>query len=342
MPSNWLRRFFSSPKAHCQDVPLEELPEDHLSLDDEEMLEERNHHIPSFPYLLNPIKAMTASYPGQDVEGFRFSFGVPLSQNFLMSHTLNLSSKKSPALTGNQMFDMFADKTPFYSLGVQYHHGDLMSRNPHVSFSLFGNVDANGRLAAVFAKNLGKWKLKAMSNFPNSNFAMAQTSLEVEHAGDNNKQTATFSSQVLNYNLVERLGKKLCLGFDLTYVIPQNLWANGLALRYVARPSQRFYFQYSSMARSLTLGGYFKVNDATTMVTELEFGGPSTTDAAIGYRTKSKTYTVDSLVRTNGEIKSSFTYTKESLYKLKLFLAGNLTKEEFKSGFAFSVGQTED
>lgn len=341
--AQWFCRFLTGSRVHCDDIPLEELGEDRLSLDDEEMLEERTHHIPSFHYLLQPIKTLTSTYPGQDVEGFRFSAGLPINQSFMITNTLNLSSKKSQAATGNALFDMMGDKTPFYSLGVQYHQlTNPDSRNPHLNYTLAGNIDANGRLHAIWAKNWGAWKLRVNSSFPNSNIAYSQTSLEIEHSGETSKQVATLSTGVLNFNLVERLGKQLMLGFDVTYVAQQNMWANGFALRYFSKASERFYAQYASMTKSVTLGTLFKVNDSTTVVTELEFGGPGASDAAVGYRTKSRNYQVDSLVKTNGEIRSTFTYSQDMMMKLKLFLSGNLGKEEFKSGFSFSVGQTDD
>ena len=334
--------FFVLKTAKCEDLPLEDLPEDKISMDDEEMLEERSHHIPSFMYLLQPIKFLTMSYPDTEINGFRFSVGSPLSHNFMMSHTINMAPKKPQVSTGNPVMDMFAEKTPYYTLGLQYHHGDLMSKNPHIAYSLVGRVDTTGRLDAIFVKNFKTIKVKAQSSFMNSNVAFAQSNLELEHASTNTKQTATLSMGAFNYNLVERLGSKLLAGFDLTYVPMRNLWANGVALRYARKPNERFYAQFSGIASTLTLGGWFKLNETTSLATELEFGGQAVSDAALGYRTKSKGYEVSSVVRTNGEIKSIFSYSQMQVYKLKLFLGGNLFKEDFKSGFAFSVGQTDD
>lgn len=341
MSAKWLHRLLAPSRAHCEDLPLEEQLEDQLSMEEEEQLEERSHHIPSFLHLLQPLKTLTTSHPGQDVEGFRFSLGLPLSNNFLSQHTINLSSKKAAA-GGPQMFDFFNEKTPFYNLGLQYHHGDLVSRRPHIAFSLMGTYDANGRLNAMFAKNLGNFRTRLQSSFVNSNVAMSQTNLEVEHQGAHTKQTCTLSSQLLNYSLVERLGRSLLLGFDLYYLTMQNAWTNGLAMRYALSPTQRLYFQYSGMARSLTFGTLFKLNESTTLVTELEYGGPASSEAVLGYRTKGKSYQVDTLCRTNGDLKSVFTYTQNETMKLKLFLSGNLHKEEFKSGFALAIGPTDD
>lgn len=341
-----LRRWFGSllgvRSARCEDLPLEDLLEENITVDEEEVLEERSHHIPSFMYLLQPVKFLTMSYPGTDIEGFRFSFGSPLSHNFLMSHTINMAPKKAQVSTGNPMMDMFAEKTPYYTLGVQYHHGNLVTKNPHIAYSLVGRLDSTGRLDAIFVKNMGRWKVKAQSSFLNSNVAFAQSNCEIEHAGTTTKQTATFSTNALNYNLVERLGKNLLVGFDLTYIPMRHMWGNGFACRYNRRPGERYFLQYSSLANNMTLGGWFKVNEGTTLVTELEFGGPAVSEAAVGYRTKAKGYEVNSVVRTSGEIKSTFSYSQAQLYKLRLFLAGNIFKEDFRSGFAFSLGQTDD
>lgn len=338
----WFGSLLATRAAKCDELPLEDLPEDKISLDDEEILEERSHHIPSFPYLMQPIKTLTMSYPGMELEGFKFTFGSPLSHNFLMSHTINMAPKKPQVSTGNPMMDMFAEKTPYYTMGLQYHHGNLMARNPHIAYSLIGRIDSTGRLDAIFVKNLGNYKFKAQSSFLNSNVAFAQTQYELEHQGKHTKQTFTFSTSALNYNIVERLANKFLVGFDLSYVIPRNMWANGFAMRYNHKPSMKYYLQYTGMSQTAALGGWFKISDSTSVVTELEFGGQAVSDAAIGYRTRAKGYEVNSVVKTDGEIKSSFTFTQAQLYKLRLFLAGNIFKEDFRSGFAFTLGQADE
>lgn len=342
MLRKWFGDVFATRSAKCEELPLEDLPEDRISMEDEEVLEERSHHIPSFPYLLQPIKTLTMSYPGTEIEGFRFSFGSPLSHNFLMSHTINMAPKKAQVSTGNPMMDMFAEKTPYYTLGLQYHHGNLLARSPHIAYSLIGRIDSTGRLDAICVKNFGSFKLKGQSSFLNSNVAFAQTQFELEHQGKHTKQTVTLSSNVVNYNIVERLGSKVLVGFDLSYVMARNMWANGFAMRFNHKPSMKYYLQYAGMAQTLALGGWFKVNESTSVCTELEFGGHSVSEAAIGYRTRSKGYEVNSVVKTDGEIKSSFTFTQAQLYKLRLFLAGNIFKEDFRSGFAFTLGQADE
>lgn len=341
MSGKWFQRLFGVSKAHCDGLPLEDQLEDQLSIEEEEILEDRGSYVPSYHHLIQPVKTLTSPMPGQDVEGFRFAVGTPLSNNFLTQNVINLTSKKAPS-TGNQMFDLFADKTPFYNMALQYHHGNLLSRRPHIAFSLVGGLDSNGRVNAMFIKNFTNFKLRLQSSFASSNVAMSQSNCEIEHAAPNTKQTLTLSSQILDYSLVERLGRSFLLGFDLAYLVQQNAWINGIALRYAARQNEKFYLQYSGMSRSVTLGALFKLNEATTMVTELEYGGPGTSDAAIGYRTKSKNYMVDSLVRTNGDLRSVFTYSQNEVFKLKLFLSGNLGKEEFKSGFCVAIGSTDE
>lgn len=345
MSGKWFRRLFAAPKVHCDDLPLEDQLEEQLSMEEEEVLEEASGHIPSYPHILDPVKILTNASPGVDVEGFRFSLGIPLSNNFLTQNTINLSSKKAPA-AGAQMFDMMGvDKTPFYQLGLQYHHGNLTGRRPHPVFSLMGSYDSNGRISGMFFKNIGKFRLRFQGLFPSDNLVYAQSSVEIEHAGANTKQTFTFSNAALNYNLVERLGRALLLGFDLTYLPQQNIWFNGFNLRYAPRSTERFYLQYApsgGMSRNLTLGALFKLNQGTTMVTELEYGGHSTSEAAFGYLAKGKSFQVESFIRTNGDLRSVFSYSPFEGNKIKLFLSGNLNKEEFKSGICYAMGQTDD
>lgn len=340
--NGFLKGFSFLKTAKCEDFPIEDLPEDKLTIDDEEILEEKSHYIPSFTYLTQPIKIVGMNYPDSEINGFKFSVGSPLSPNFLMSHVINMAPKKPQVSTGNPMMDMFNQKTPYYTLGVQYHHGDVLSKTPHINFSLVGRIDTTGRLEAIFAKNYKNFKMKVQTSFLNSNVAFSQSQCEIEHASTNTKQTFTFSTQFANYNLIEKLGSQWLAGFDLTYIPARNLWANGLALRYSRKAVEKYYLQVSGMTNSLLLGGLFKVNDSTSFATELELGGAAVSDVTLGYRTKSKSYEVNSAVKTNGEIKSIFSWSQMHMYKLRLFLGGNLFKEDFKSGFAFTIGQSDE
>lgn len=337
-----IQGLFSGKTARCDDLPLEDLPEDKISIDDEEIMEEKSNHVPSYLYVMQPIKFLTMAYPDTEINGFKFSVGSPLSHNFLMSHTINMAPKKPQVSTGNAMMDMFSEKTPYYTLGVQYHHGDLTGKNPHIQYSLVGRIDTTGKVEAIFAKNFKNWKLKLQSSFMNSNMMYSQSQCEVEHASENTKQTVTFSGGYINYNLVEKIGNHWLAGFDLSYIAARNLWANGLVLRYTRKPAEKFYMQIAGMSNSMLLGGVFKVNESTSLATEMELGGMSVSDASLGYRSKSKNYEVNSVVKTSGDIKSIFTYNQLHMYKLKLFLGGNLFKEDFRSGFAFTIGQSDD
>lgn len=94
-----------------------------LNEEEEEMLEEKGSYLPPFNFLMNPIKMITLNYPGAEISGFKFNVGSGLSNNFLMSHEFHLAPKSATSQTGNPMMDMFAEKTPFYTLNLQYHHG---------------------------------------------------------------------------------------------------------------------------------------------------------------------------------------------------------------------------
>ena len=328
--------------AKCQELSLEDQMEDKISIEEEEQLEEQKNYIPSFMYLSQHVRTITMSNPGMEINGFRFAIGIPLSQNFLTSHTINLTPTKSHVLTGNQNMDIFSERSPYYTLLLQYHHGVLTPTHQNIAFSLFGKIDTAGGLEALFMKKINNWKLKTQSYFPNSNIEHAQSNCEIEHFSENSKQTMTLSNNTINYNIVERFGKKIFLGFDLNYFLSRNVLSNSFALRFKQNPDTKYFLQFDGCSNSLKVGSLFRLNESNSLATELEFGGPMNSQATFGFRGKSKLCEVISVAKTNGEIKSTFAYTQERMYKLKLFLGGNLLKEDFKSGFSFSIGETEE
>ncbi len=53
--------------ARCEDNIQEPILEEDLSIDDEEIMEERSAYIPSYGFLMNPIKMLTMNYPGAEI-----------------------------------------------------------------------------------------------------------------------------------------------------------------------------------------------------------------------------------------------------------------------------------
>jgi hypothetical protein len=329
--------------ARCEDNMQEPILEEDLSIDDEEILEEKSAYIPSYGFLMNPIKMLTMNYPSAEINGFKLTIGTGLSPNFMMMHEIQMTPKKPQVQTGNPMMDMFAEKTPFYSLNLQYHHGTLTQTKQDVAFSLMGRTDSTGKMDAILFKSFGGLRAKLHSSFMNSNIMYSNTQLELEHQGRTTKQTLTAATHAISYNIMEKIGRNLLLGLELNYITMKNMIGTGLAARYTLSPSEKFYVQYSAMANMLTLGSSFKFGEETNVAVELEMGGQQQVSAAsVGYRRKTKTYQVSSGFRTDGEVKSMFTYNHQMAYKLKLFLGGNLWKEDFKAGYAFAIGQTDD
>lgn len=324
-----------------KNIPEAPIEEDHLSEDDEEMLEERTSYIPPFSYLLNPVKIITLGHPGSEITGFKFAVGSGLSNNFLMSHEFQMAPKAQGSQTGNPMMDMFAEKTPFYSLSLQYHHGDL-ARGHRPAFSLVSKADAGGKVDAILFKNFGNLRAKLHSSFMNSNIMYSSTQLELEHQGKTAKQVLTLATQAINYNILERLGKNWLAGLELNYLFPKKTVGTGVAVRYSPNSQQKHFMQYSSMMNTLIFGSFFRFTDDMSIGMEVEMGGQQkASSASIGLQRKTKNYKVNTSLKTDGDLKSIFTY-QAMTYKLKLFLGGNLFKEDFRAGYGFSLGQTED
>lgn len=336
--------FVLFPKtAKCEEnakanVPLDE---ETMNEDEEEMLEEKSAYLPPFSYLLNPIKNLTLNSPGCEISGFKFSLGSGLSNNFVMSHEFHLAPKSANSQTGNPMMDLFSEKTPFYSLNIQYHHGALTQTSQNVAFSLVGRTDSTGKVDAIFFKTWANLRMKIHSSFMNSNLMYSSTQFEVEHQGLTSKQVLTLATQALNYNILERLGKNLVVGLEMNYIFPKKALGFGYGFRYSLFPSQKLFAQYSSMMGGYSFGSLFKFTDEISAGLELEVGGQKGSTASFGLQRKTKQYKVNTSLRSDGDMKSIFSYNTMA-YKLKLFLGGNLWKEDFRSGYSFSFGQTDE
>lgn len=327
--------------AHCEEHPLAD------DMDEIEIIEEeqstQGSFLPPYRMLLQGVKSVTMNLGGSDINGFRLNFGLPLSPNFLIGHEIQMAPPKPKQQGGFNMMDLMGGKTPFYTLNVQYHHGEFTERVQRHLFSLVGKVDSNGKLDAIFFKGFKLWNVRVHCAFMNSNMQFSNTSIEAERKDKYSKQTIVYTPQAMEYTLMAKLGNKVAFGIEATYMKQVEKIGVGFALRYMRNMKEKYYANWSESMQCTVLGSLIKLDNNTSIATELEMAGENYASlASLGYRRKAKSYEVNSAIKSNGEIKSLFTFNNMNMYKLKLFLAGNLYKEDFKSGYAFSIGQTDD
>ena len=333
---------FYKKEAKCEETPsIEEIgEEDDIQI--EEHPEQQSTFIPTFRMLTHGIKNLTMGLGSRDINGFKFNLGIGLAPNFFVIHEIEMSKPQQKQQGQMGMMGMMPQKNPFYTMNVQYHHGTFTEQLQKVDFSMVGRFTSEGRVDAIFSKTFGKYTFKFQSLFPNSNPQYNQTNLELSRKGVNTMQTLTYEKGMVEYTLMQKLGKKLLLGCELTYIKPYKSFNTGYSLRYMRNKRERYYVQFSEILNTMSFGSIFKLDQNTNFATELEFkgeGGLSST--SFGYRRKLKDMEVLSSFKSNGEIKSLCTLANQQLYKIKFFLAGNLFKEDFRSGYSFSLGQTE-
>ncbi len=88
------RLFFKETK--CEEVPsIEEIGEEDDLDFEEEHPKTTKVFIPSYRMLFHGLKSLTMSIPGmQEIEGFKLGVGIPLSNNFIISHTISMHPKE--------------------------------------------------------------------------------------------------------------------------------------------------------------------------------------------------------------------------------------------------------
>lgn len=327
--------------AKCEDHPLADDMEEIEIIEEEQKTQ--GSFLPPYRMLLQGVKSVTMNLGGSDINGFKLNFGLPLSPNFMIGHEIQMAPQKPKQQGGFNMMDLMGGKTPFYTFNVQYHHGEFTERSQKHNFSLVGKVDSNGKVDAIFFKPYNKWNFRLHCHFMNSNMQFSNTSLEAERKDKYSKQTFTYTPQALEYTLMTKLGNKLAFGIEATYMKQVDKIGVGFAFRYMRNLREKFYVNWSESMQCTVLGSLIKLDNNTSLATELEMAGENYASlAALGYRRKTKNYEVSSAIKSNGEVKSLFTYNNMNMYKLKLFLAGNLYKDDFRSGYSFTFGQGEE
>lgn len=331
-------KIFKIREAKCYDAELkgpEEFAEPEM-----EAYEENEHFIPSYRMLGGPIKNILLETPGVQINGFLFSSTTAPSPQFFVTQEIAMAPKKNGRDMGPIPEVYIGGKLPFYTLGAQYHHVDIATAQQKHHFSLIGRIDSHGQVQSIFIKPFGKRaNLRVMGAFPNSNPDLAQYETELEAQSGATKYSFVANSEALETSFVQKLGNRLLIATQLTYLHMTKSVSNAFFLRFARTPYEKYYAQVSEQARSASLSLSSRIDDKTTVVTDFQLMGDSLeSSAGLGYRRASKNFEVVSAIRTNGEMKSLFSYNMQSAFRLKLFLGGNLFHDDFKTGYSISIG----
>lgn len=319
---NWsgVKETLLGKTAKCEEHPFAD------DMDEIEIIEEeqktKGASIPPYRMLLHAVKATTMNLGGSDINGFKLDFGIPLSNNFLMGHEIQMAPAKPKQQGGFNMMDLMGGKTPFYTFNAHYHHGEFTHKVQRHVFSLVGKLDSNGKLDAILFKSFNKLNLRLHCAFMNSNMQFSNTSIEAEYNNKNFKQTFTYTPQAFEYTIMSKIGKRLAFGIEATYMKQIDKIGVGFALRFVRNMKEKYYVNWSESMQCTVLGSLFQLDNKSTIATELEMAGENYASiASLGYKRKAKGYEVNSAIKSNGEIKSLFSFGSMNAYKLRLFLA---------------------
>ncbi len=86
------------------------------------------------------------------------------------------------------------------------------------------------------------------------------------------------------------------------------------------------------------LGGAYKLDSDSQFGSTLQFKEGSLPIASFGFKRKVQNYQVSNSYTSNGTLKTMFTYMQSNMFKLRLYLEGNLSRDDFQSGYAVSIG----
>lgn len=236
------------------------------------------------------------------------------------------------------MMGMGQPKTPFYQITTQYHHGDL-EKEQKVKFSLIGLMTSHGELNAIFTKQIKNLVLKIQSQFmgsPDRNI----TSTDLTYKTKNSVQTVSHNIQASQYTIMQRLGNRTVVGCALQYIPMYRKMSSGYSLRFNRTPFEKYYLQYQGgMQDSVSLGSIIRLDQNSQVAAELELiGDKFLPEANFGFKRKLKNYEVQNSFNTTGNVQTLFSYIHSQIFKLRFFVSGNLFKDDFKSGFGFSLG----
>ncbi len=125
---------------------------------------------------MNPVLMVTLN--PELIKGFRFEFGVPLSQYFVTSYAWNIPNSGTVEEAPNPMAMMQAQQKPTFTFTTQLVQ-DIRGQQPYTI--MLGKADNEGKVDAIFVRKLAKnLSLKLNASFLNSNVEQGAVSAELE------------------------------------------------------------------------------------------------------------------------------------------------------------------
>lgn len=341
--STLFSKIFKITEAKCLEAPIKD--DDEVNEIEQEMFDDNDRLIPSYRMLTMPIRSALLDLPGVQINGFQFAFSAMMSPQFLVTQEVCMAPKKNSRGDMGPIPEAYiGGKLPFYGFSAQYHHGEFTPTSQKHFFSLIGRIDSHGQVQAIFFKPFAKRShVRFTGAFPNSNPDLAQYESELETQIGSAKYAFSANSEALETSLVQKLGSKLLVATQLTYLHMTRSLSNSFLFRFSRTPYEKYYAQFSENSRSGSFSLLSRLDDKTSIVTDLQVSGDNfESSAGLGYRRRSKNFDVTSSIRTNGDMKSLFSYSMQSAFRLKLFLGGNLFNDDFKTGYSISVGGGDD
>lgn len=179
---------------------------------------ERKHKVASFEHLFNPVLMVSAN--PEMIKGFRFEFGLPLSEYFTTSHSWTIPNSGSSEENPNPMM-MPTQQKPTYTFTTQLVQ-DIRGQEPYTI--MMGKADNEGKVDAIFVRKLHKLlSLKVTGSFQSSNVEQGMLGAELELEHKDSLSVFKLGQGHWGYSIMQRLHPNLSAGFEYFNLVPMCL-----------------------------------------------------------------------------------------------------------------------
>jgi hypothetical protein len=298
--------------------------------------------IPSYKQIqMTALKTFTMSSKMLFCTGFKFSYMLPLSQQFLIQSEFNLTPK--PQMNPQnymQMMMMNSQREPYFTTMMNYVMGKDLHLGKKPSLTLSTRANTNGMVEFNVGKFIGPLlcKLTTIARNQGGNI-LPMFALELDHTTSTASHSFVATDASFEFNIFQKLGSSLYFGFEYAQQLAQNMSFMSGLIKYNRTPYETYYLGVDEMNSAINLGQTVILNRKVSVGSELELTDQGSL-FSVGMKRRFGNYQLNSAINTNMDVKSSF-LVKSDIWALTLYLNAKLKEEDFKTGFKMSLGPNE-
>ena len=228
--------------------------------------------------------------------------------------------------------------TPVYTFTTQL-ATDIKGREP--TTVMVGKVDTEGRVDSIFVKKLNEYfSLKLTGQFMSKNIDQGMVMVDVDYEGKDCNGNFKWGPGHWGVNFMQKVHRKIMLGFDYTNVYQQKMSAFSYAAK-AFLGTHSLMAQYMAMHQQFNLAYMIPIKRGSTFISHYKYDATSQkSSATIGVKQRYRESEIVATINSRLKLVTNFSLKGPS-YGIRLCAQADYGKQDYSFGYGVTIGGAE-